>query len=64
MTAIDQTFAEITTEPGLVWAAGAFDGIAGLGFQEISVMGITPLFDTLMAQGAVDLPIFSFYINQ
>ncbi|KAK8738054.1 hypothetical protein OTU49_004380 [Cherax quadricarinatus] len=63
VTVTDQTFAEATEEPGVSFLAGRFDGILGMAFTEISVMGIPTVFDTMLVQGAVTQPIFSFYLN-
>lgn len=40
------------------------DGLVGLGFKSISVYNAPPLLDTLVAQGAVDAPVFGFKLAQ
>ncbi|KAJ5736305.1 uncharacterized protein N7483_001430 [Penicillium malachiteum] len=49
----EQDFAEATSEPGLAFAFGRFDGILGLGYDRISVNGI----------GLLDAPVFAFYLG-
>jgi len=59
----DQLFAEATSEPGLAFAFGRFDGILGLGFDTISVNKIVPPFYSLVNQKKVDEPVFAFYLG-
>ncbi|KAL0467920.1 aspartic proteinase [Neurospora intermedia] len=62
ITINDQLFSEATSEPGLAFAFGRFDGILGLGYDRIAVNGITPPFYKMVEQKLVDEPVFSFYL--
>lgn len=63
LTVKNQDFAEATSEPGLAFAFGRFDGIMGLGFDTISVNGIVPPFYNMLEQGLLDEPVFAFYLG-
>ena len=59
----NQLFGEATSEPGLAFAFGRFDGILGLGYDTISVNGISPPFYSAIEQGLLDEPVFAFYLG-
>jgi len=57
------TFGETTTEPGLSWAVGKFDGICGMAWRSIAVDNVNPLFQLMYKQGLINTPIFSFFLS-
>lgn len=62
----NQIFAEVTDASGLglAYSIGKFDGILGLGFKSISVNGVPPVFESMISQGLVQNPVFSFYLGK
>ncbi|KAG6478138.1 hypothetical protein ZIOFF_061570 [Zingiber officinale] len=61
---MDQAFIEATKEPSTTFLMAKFDGILGLGFQEISVDNAAPLWYNIVNQSLVKEPIFSFWFNR
>ncbi|XP_022761303.1 aspartic proteinase-like isoform X2 [Durio zibethinus] len=59
----DQEFIEITREGFLPFLVAKYDGILGLGFQEISVEQATPLWSNMVQQGHVSQKLFSLWLN-
>merc|ERR1711939_590107 len=59
----DQLFGEATSEPGLAFAFGRFDGILGLGYDTISVNHIPPPFYNMIDQKLLDEPVFAFFLG-
>ncbi|XP_010241437.1 PREDICTED: cyprosin-like [Nelumbo nucifera] len=60
----DQVFIEATREQMLPFLLAKFDGILGLGFQEISVGNVVPVWYNMVEQGLVNDAVFSFWLNR
>lgn len=63
LTIPKQDFAEATSEPGLAFAFGKFDGILGLAYDSISVDKIVPPFYNAISQDLLDEKKFAFYLG-
>ncbi|NXC74447.1 CATE protein, partial [Anhinga anhinga] len=63
LTVSNQQFAESVSEPGKAFLNAEFDGILGLAYPSLAVDGVTPVFDNMMAQNLVELPMFSVYMS-
>ncbi|CAL1393158.1 unnamed protein product [Linum trigynum] len=60
----DQVFIEATREGSISFLIAKFDGILGLGFQEISVGDAVPVWYNMVQQGLVKEEVFSFWLNR
>lgn len=62
---VDYTFAEADTLKGLgpAWLIGKFDGICGMGLDDISVDGVTTPLRALANAQALDANVFAFYLG-
>ncbi|XP_025270259.1 lysosomal aspartic protease-like [Camponotus floridanus] len=61
LTIENQTFTEITSVTD-IFEFLPYDGVVGLGYLDLSIQGITPIFDNMIKQGLVSSSIFSFYL--
>ncbi|XP_003767673.1 cathepsin E [Sarcophilus harrisii] len=64
ITVANQQFGESVSEPGSTFVNAEFDGILGLAYPSLAVGGVTPVFDNMIAQNLVDMPIFSVYMTR
>ncbi|KAL3515863.1 hypothetical protein ACH5RR_022765 [Cinchona calisaya] len=60
----DQVFIEASREGSLTFVIAKFDGILGLGFQEIAVDSMVPVWYNMVDQGLVKEQVFSFWLNR
>ncbi|KAJ1284441.1 hypothetical protein BS78_03G204400 [Paspalum vaginatum] len=60
----NQEFIEAIHEPGFTFLLARFDGILGLGFQEISVEASVPVWYNMVNQSLVKEHVFSFWLNR
>ncbi|KAJ4851062.1 hypothetical protein Tsubulata_049526 [Turnera subulata] len=60
----DQEFVEVTKEGPLALLGMQFDGILGLGFQDLAVGRTTPVWYNMVKQGHVSQQIFSLWLNR
>ncbi|XWS14310.1 hypothetical protein CRYUN_Cryun36dG0111200 [Craigia yunnanensis] len=60
----NQVFTEAIREGSLILSLASFDGILGLGFQDISVGNVAPLWYSMMQQSLVAQNVFSFWFNK
>ncbi|XP_035885908.1 pepsin F-like [Phyllostomus discolor] len=58
-----QAFGLSKTEVSKILEFGAFDGILGLSYPDLALTGTTPVFDNLLAQGAISQKLFAFYLS-
>lgn len=63
LTVKDQVFVE-ATEEAVSFVLKKFDGVLGLGFQQVSAGNAMPLWYNMEQQGLVSQKIFSFWFNQ
>lgn len=64
LTAKNSLFGQVTRLEGISFLASKFDGILGMAWPQISVLGCPLIFDLLYQQGQVEGNSFSFYLTK
>ncbi|KAM3306874.1 cyprosin isoform X1 [Capsicum chacoense] len=59
-----QVFTEVTREGFFTFLHARYDGVLGLGFQDVAEGRVTPVWYNMLLQHIVTQPIFSFWLNR
>ncbi|XP_062398185.1 renin [Sardina pilchardus] len=59
-----QVFAEATALPAIPFVFAKFDGVLGMGYPDVAIDGITPVFDRIMSQHILKEEVFSVYYSR
>lgn len=59
-----QVFAEATSLSAMPFIFAKFDGVLGMGYPNVAIDGITPVFDRIMSQHILKEEVFSVYYSR
>lgn len=59
-----QVFAEATALPAIPFIFAKFDGVLGMGYPDVAIDGITPVFDRIMSQQILQQEVFSVFYSR
>ncbi|XP_075331831.1 renin [Odontesthes bonariensis] len=59
-----QVFAEATSLSAMPFIFAKFDGVLGMGYPDVAIDGITPVFDRIMSQHVLKEQVFSVYYSR
>ncbi len=59
-----QVFAEATALPAIPFIFAKFDGVLGMGYPDVAIDRITPVFDQIMSQHVLKHNVFSVYYSR
>lgn len=59
-----QIFAEATSLSAMPFIFAKFDGVLGMGYPNVAIDGITPVFDHIMSQHILKEEVFSVYYSR
>ncbi|XP_035243036.1 renin [Anguilla anguilla] len=59
-----QVFAEANALPAMPFIFAKFDGVLGMGYPNVAIDGITPVFDRIITQHVLKEEVFSVYYSR